>query len=111
MTKQFESVDDHPVTAFLYTTKLITDEFAPLAKRGEFVLLDTKAKAKEGDLVAIRQTGYPGYFLEYFTKGVKYFAVGAGVGRRLNKNEILTSSPIGENNKVTPSQRAGAMAF
>ncbi len=87
MAKQFEREANLPVRAFLYSERLLTDEFAPLARRGEFVLLDPNAKAAEGDLVAVKQTDYPGFMLVYFTPGVKYFAVVVGVGRRLNKND------------------------
>ena len=111
MAKQFKREARPPVHAFLYTERLITDEFSPIARRGEFVLVDTNAKANEGDLVAIKQTDYPGFFLAYFTKGVNYFAVGVGVGRRLNKDDSLTPSPTFKGNVTENPQQDVARAF
>jgi hypothetical protein len=91
MKKQFKREANSPIHAFLYTELLVTDEFEPIVRRGEFVLLDTDASAKEGDLVAVRQKEYPGYFLKYYTKGVDCFAVCVGVGRRLNKSGALAA--------------------
>lgn len=86
MKKQFKQEEKQPVKPYLYTERLCTDEFSPLVNRGEFVLLDTEAQAKQGDLVAVKIREYPGFKLAFYDNNLTYFAVSAGVGRTLNKN-------------------------
>lgn len=89
MSQQIKKVKKTISRVVLFTEELITDEFAPPLKRGEFVFLDLNATANPGDLVAVKGSEYPGYRLEYYTPGVNYFAVGIGVGKRLNKKGEL----------------------
>jgi uncharacterized protein YlaI len=86
MKKQFKQEKNQEIRAFLCTEKLCTDEFSPLVNRGEFVFLDPDAKAKEGDLVAVKCPEYPGFKLAFYDNKLAYWAVSAGVGRTLNRN-------------------------